>query len=85
MLNRLLAVLTTIAAALAVLFGMRSKQFKAEAARDRQNAEIADAVNATNQHVNEALRETEQRHRQEQIDSDKRLADGQRDHLEKNW
>jgi uncharacterized protein HemX len=84
-LNKFLAILATIAAALAVFFGVRSKQFKAEAARDRQSAEIVDAVNATNQRANEALHETEQRHRQEQIDSDKRLASGKRDHLEEHW
>lgn len=85
MLNKFLAILATIAAALAVFFGVRSKQFKAEAARDRQSAEIADAASATNQRVNEALHETEQRHRNEQLDSDERMASGQRDHLENRW
>lgn len=85
MLNRLLAIVATVAAALAVAFGLRAKQKEAEADRDRLRADISDAVNTTTQHINENLHETELRHREEQQDSDARLAAGHRNHLEKNW
>jgi hypothetical protein len=85
MLNRLLAILATIAAALAVFFGVRSKQHAAESERDRQRADGADAVNATNQRINEALRETEQRHRHEQQIAEESEAKGERNHLDNRW
>lgn len=85
MLNRALTILAAAAAFLAAFFGLRSRQHQAEATRDRQRAEAAEASSATHQRIAERSREVEQRHRAEQADSQERLDAGLRDHFEDDW
>lgn len=83
--NRALAIIAAIAAALAAFFGLRSKQYQAEAERDRQRAETAEASATTHRRIAERRREVELRHLAEQADSEARLDAGTRDHLEERW
>jgi uncharacterized membrane protein len=85
MLNKTLAILAAIAAALAALFGLRSQKHQAEAERDRQRAETAEAASATHQRIAEGRTELEKLHREQQADIEQRLDQGKRDHLEKRW
>lgn len=85
MLNKFLTILATIAAALAVFFGVRSKQHAADAELNRQRADGADAVNATHQRIDDALRDTEQRHRAEQKVAEERLVNSERNHMDNRW
>lgn len=85
MFSRALAILLAIVSAVALFFGLRSKQLKVEAEADKQRADAAEAVNDAHRLTDDALRTTEERHRTEQFDSEKRLAEGKRDHLEEHW
>lgn len=85
MLNKALAILAAIAAGLAAFFGLRSKQHQAEAERDRQRAETAEAAGATHQRIDQGRTELEKLHREQQADIEQRLDQGKRDHLEGHW
>jgi uncharacterized protein HemX len=85
MLNRALAIVAALAAALAAFFGLRSKQHQAEAERDRQRAETAEAASVTHQRIDQSRAELEKLHREQQADIEQRLDDGRRDHLEGRW
>lgn len=85
MLNKALAILAAIAAFLAAIFGLRSKQHQAEADRDRQRAETAEAASATHQRIDQGRTELEKLHREQQADIEQRLDQGKRDHLEEHW
>lgn len=85
MLNKVLAILAALAAALAAFFGLRSKQHQAEAERDRQRAETAEAASATHQRIDDGRAELEKLHREQQADIEQRLDRDKRDHLEGRW
>lgn len=85
MLNKALAILAGAAAFLAAFFGLRSKQHQAEAERDRQRAETAEAASATHQRIDQGRAELERLHREQQADIERRLDQGKRDHMEEHW
>lgn len=85
MLTRALAILAAIGGALAVFFGLRSKQHQAEANAANQRAETAEASADTHRRVDDARQEVQERHRQEQQSIEQGLKDGERDHLDNRW
>lgn len=83
--KRLLAFVMLILGGLAAFFRSRSKRFQAEAARERDRADQADAVNDA-AHRRERDRERlGQKHRQEKQDAQEQLDAGDRDHLDNDW
>lgn len=85
MLTRALAILAAIGGALAVFFGLRSKQLQAEAKAAEQRAETAEASADIHRRVDDARGSIQQQHRQEQQAIENSLKDGEHDHLDNRW
>lgn len=85
MLNRILAILAAIAGALAVFFGLRSKQHIAEAKAAEQRADAAEASADIHRKVDNAREAVQQRHREEQQRIEQGIESGARDHLDNTW
>ena len=83
--RRVLAALAALAAAVAYVFSRKAKDAKTEAKQQEKRAERAEAGRDQHRRTDEALANVEQKHRGEQKDGEKRLANGRRDHLDGVW
>ncbi|WP_303909457.1 hypothetical protein [Thiohalomonas denitrificans] len=85
MLTKLLGLLALIGSGLAVLFRGQSKHHQAQARREHQRADRAEASADVHRRVDAARAETQTRQRDEAVAIDDQLKAGRRDHLEGDW
>ncbi|MEJ1353114.1 MAG: hypothetical protein RPU39_00295 [Candidatus Sedimenticola sp. (ex Thyasira tokunagai)] len=81
----ILGVIALLASLIGAVFAVRSKAHKAEAQHEKQRADSAEATSDTQQRVDQARTETEQRHREEQRDDQISIDAGDRSHLDNGW
>ncbi len=84
-LNQLLAGLAALGAAVALIFRASAKRHQAEATRQRDRADHAEARATTRQRVEQARDDIRTQHQEEDRDAQARLDAGRRDHLDGDW
>jgi predicted Holliday junction resolvase-like endonuclease len=77
----IVAVLATVAA----LFKNEANLQKIRARLEADRADQAEATVAQRRRADDAMRQTQERHRAEQVISEEKLARGDRDHLDNDW
>jgi hypothetical protein len=77
-------IITGLLAALGI-FSAKAKKAKAERDQERQRADIAEQVNETSQSIDRTARELDQRHKQENIDAQRKIDAGDRNQLDSDW
>lgn len=84
MIETIVAVVMGLLAVIGALLA-RNSNLKANADQQRQRADAAQADAANVAHIADARAKLQAQHREQQRDSEARLAAGQRDHLNNEW
>lgn len=83
--NKILGILAAVASIAALLFRAKSKQHKAEAEKQENRAQVAEASNHDLITINQQQQQLQQQQQQEQNDVMQSIEDGDRSHLDNNF
>jgi len=82
-LSNILAIVAAGFALIAAFFGIRKSQADANLARVKEHMSAVDAEQGRK--IDEALAEIEAKQQAQKVESDRKLEEGKRDHLEGGW
>lgn len=85
MIKKILAAIAGLATVVALFFRGQSARHKAEADRQKERADSAEASVNLRQRIDDNVAEVKNKHREEQVDEKNSFDAGDRNQLDNNW